>query len=108
MLPVLPDLVGERMINVMAIFIEYPILAAAIGLVLLGLGRWVGRRIVLVVGLIWLLYAVYETGMQRRWLCTGECNIRVDLLLLYPLLLVASAIATVSLLRAHRAQKLRP
>jgi formate hydrogenlyase subunit 3/multisubunit Na+/H+ antiporter MnhD subunit len=91
--------------NVMAIFIEYPILAAAIGLVLLGFGRWVGRRIVLVVGLIWLLYAAYETGMQQRWLCSGECNIRVDLLLIYPLLLVASAGATVSLLRAHRTQR---
>jgi hypothetical protein len=50
---------------------------------------------------VWLLYAAYETGMQQRWLCSGECNIRVDLLLIYPLLLVASAVATVGLVRAR-------
>jgi hypothetical protein len=92
----------DHVFRVMAILIEYPVLAGVIGLLLVGLGRWAGRRIVLGVGLIWLLYAVYETGMQQRWLCTGECNIRVDLLLIYPLLLVASAVAAVSLLRAGR------
>ncbi len=86
----------------MAIFIKYPFLAAIIGLLLLGLGR---RRIVVVVGVIWLLYAAYETSMQQRWLCSGECNIRVDLLLIYPLLLVASGAAGASVLRARRARK---
>jgi hypothetical protein len=51
---------------------------------------------------IWLLYAAYETGMQRRWLCTGECDIRIDLLLIYPVLLAALVAAGVSLLRARR------
>jgi len=87
----------------MAILIEYPLLAAAIGLVLAGLGRWARRRIAVAVGLIWLLYAAYETGMQQRWLCSGECNIRVDLLLIHPVLLVMSAVAVVSLLRPARA-----
>lgn len=35
----------------------------------------------------WLVYSGYETAMSRRILCTGECNIRVDLLLIEPLLL---------------------
>lgn len=95
----------DHVFRAMAILIEYPVLAGVIGLLLVGLGRWAGRRIVLGVGLIWLLYAVYETGMQQRWLCSGECNIRVDLLLVYPLLLVASAVAAVSLLRAGRGGK---
>ncbi len=86
----------------MAILIQYPFLAAAIGLVFLGLGRWARRRTVTAAGLVWLLYAAYETGMQQRWLCTGECNIRVDLLLIYPLLFAVSAVAAVSLLRAAR------
>ena len=86
----------------MAILIQYPFLAAAIGVVLLALGRWARRRTVTAAGLVWLLYAAYETGMQQRWLCTGECNIRVDLLLIYPLLLAVSAVAAVSLLRAAR------
>jgi hypothetical protein len=49
---------------------------------------------------MWLLYALYEYGMHRRWLCSGECNIRVDLLLLYPVLVIVLVAAVVSLLRA--------
>jgi formate hydrogenlyase subunit 3/multisubunit Na+/H+ antiporter MnhD subunit len=87
----------------MSLLIEYPVLAAAIGLVLVALGRWARRRVATGAGIAWLLYAVYETGMQRRWLCSGECNIRVDLLLIYPLLLVALVAAAVSLVRGRRA-----
>jgi hypothetical protein len=97
----------QHLFGLMAILIEHPLMAGVIGLLFLGLGRWAGRRMVLAVGLIWLVYAAYETGMQRRWLCSGECNIRIDLLLLYPLLLLASAVAALSLLRAGRGQKLR-
>lgn len=32
----------------------------------------------------WLVYALYEYLMAARVLCTGECNIRVDLLLIFP------------------------
>jgi hypothetical protein len=52
--------------------------------------------------LAWTGYAAYEFGMQRRWLCSGECNIRVDLLLLYPMLLVLSVIALVAAVRGAR------
>jgi formate hydrogenlyase subunit 3/multisubunit Na+/H+ antiporter MnhD subunit len=86
----------------MAIFIEYPLLAAVIGVLLLGLGLRVRRRTIIAVGMIWLFYAVYETGMRLRWLCSGECNIRVDLLLIYPALLVGLVAAGVSLFRRRR------
>ena len=86
----------------MAIFIEHPVLAAAIGSVLLGLGLWLRRRVASGVGVLWLLYAVYELGMKRRWLCSGECNIRIDLLLIYPVLVIGLLAAAVSLLRAAR------
>ena len=85
--------------SAMAVFIEYPLLAAVIGGLLLGLGRWMRRRTAVGAGILWLLYAAYETGMRQRWLCSGECNIRVDLLLIYPLLLLALVAAVVSLLR---------
>jgi hypothetical protein len=62
----------------MSIIIEYPILAAAIGAALVALG-WRGRsRVAVGAGALWLLYALYELGMKRRWLCSGECNIRVE------------------------------
>lgn len=88
----------------MAIFIQYPWLAAVVGGTLLWLGRAAGRRAAVGAGMTWLLYAVYETGMKLRWLCTGECNIRVDLLLAYPLLLVLTGVGVVSLLRGGKRQ----
>ncbi len=83
----------------MAILIEYPWLAAVIGAALLGLGVWRRRRVAVLMGGLWLVYAVYETGMKLRWLCSGECNIRIDLLLVYPLLLIALVVAGVVLVR---------
>jgi formate hydrogenlyase subunit 3/multisubunit Na+/H+ antiporter MnhD subunit len=85
----------------MTIFIEYPLVAVALGVVLLGLGRRAHRRVAVGAGLAWLLYGLYEMGMKQRWLCTGECNIRVDLLLIYPVLLAGLVAALVSLLRGR-------
>ena len=85
----------------MAIFIEYPILAATIGIVLLWLGRRTSRRVAVGAGFAWLLYAMYEFGMKQRWLCSGECNIRIDLLVIYPVLVIGLVAAGVSLLRAR-------
>ena len=96
----------DRLLGSMAIFIEYPLLAGAIGLVLFCLGRWARRGVVVGVGVLWVLYALYETGMRKRWLCSGECNIRIDLLVIYPVLAVTLVVALISLalrqLKAHR------
>ena len=50
---------------------------------------------------LWALYGVYEYGMYLRLLCTGECNIRIDLLLIYPLLLLVSVVAVIVFLMAR-------
>lgn len=92
----------DRLFVAMGVFIEYPSLAAVIGVVLLGLGWRIRRRTAAGVGGLWLLYTVYEMGMKQRWLCTGECNIRIDLLVIYPALLIGLIAAGVSLLRAPR------
>ena len=62
------------------------------------------RRLPLVTSVVWLAYCVYEYGMTLRLLCTGECNIRIDLLLIYPLLLLATAasLLTIFFSRATR------
>ena len=91
------------MMGAMAVFIEFPALAAGIGMVLTWLGRWRHRQVAVAAGVAWLLYALYELGMQRRWLCSGECNIRVDLLVIYPVLVLGLVAAAVSLLRAPSA-----
>jgi hypothetical protein len=36
---------------------------------------------------LWLLYALYEYLMYRRILCSGDCNVRVDLIAIHPMLL---------------------
>ena len=92
--------------GVMAIFIQYPVLAAVIGLALFGLG-WSRHRFVVGVGIVWLLYAVYEFGNQQRWWCSGECIIRIDLLVIYPMLLVG-LIAAALVLGRRAAAGLRP
>lgn len=83
----------------MAVLIEHPWAAAAIGAVVAGLGWLRHRRAAIGAGVAWLLYAAYETGMQQRWLCSGECNIRLDLFLIYPLLLLGLVVAAISLVR---------
>jgi hypothetical protein len=86
----------------MAILIEYPALAAAIGVVLFVLGRRSRRRVAVGVGVAWFVYGLYEFGMKQRWLCSGECNIRIDLLVIHPMLLIGVLAAGVSLVRAPR------
>ena len=62
----------DPVFRTMAIFIEYPFLPAVVGVALIGLGRWTGRGLVVGVGVVWSRYAIYETGMRQRWLCSGE------------------------------------
>ena len=50
---------------------------------------WTG----LLSALLWLVYSLYESGMYLRILCSGECNIRIDLLIIYPLLILITLVA---------------
>jgi hypothetical protein len=84
----------------MGIFIEWPWLALLPAVLFLALHHISQRKLAAVAGLAWLGYALYEYSMQRRWLCSGECNIRVDLLLLYPVLALISLAAGIVAERA--------
>lgn len=66
------------------------------------------RPLVLVAAVSWLAYFPYELGMKLRILCSGECNIRVDLLLLYPGLGLVSLFAIVALLKRNTVETLAP
>lgn len=88
----------------MGLFIEHPALAAVIGGLFLA-GYWVSRRPTSAVAAVaWLGYGAYETGMRLRWLCSGECNIRLDLLAIYPLLLLLSLVALIAFMRRRPAR----
>lgn len=45
---------------------------------------------VIVAAIVWLLYAVYEFLIGNGTLCDAKCNIRVDLLLIWPLVGIAT------------------
>jgi len=80
-------------------------LAAALGGLFLA-GYWVSRRPANAVAAgAWLAYGGYETAMRLRWLCSRECNIRVDLLLTYPLLVLISLVAVVARVRWRLARR---
>jgi hypothetical protein len=76
--------------------IGIPLLAVAFGLLIMACFKLSHSRLLLATGTLWICYGIYEYLMQIRVLCSGECNIRVDLLLIYPILL---ALTLASLVR---------
>lgn len=54
---------------------------------------------------LWVAYGVYEYLMYVRVLCTGECNIRIDLLVIYPVLLIATIAGIISAIRKGNASR---
>lgn len=64
--------------------------AAAAGLYFAVTAWWQPRPGVIIAAIAWLLYAVYEYYVASGVLCDAKCNIRVDLILIWPLVLTAS------------------
>lgn len=68
-----------------------------------GVGKWMWtcslKNAFITTAVSWLSYAVYEFLMYKRVLCSGECNIRVDLLLIYPTLLIITVLAVIRKLK---------
>jgi len=76
--------------------IALPLLSVLFGLLIVTCFKLAHGHVLLATGTQWIAYGVYEYLMQILVLCSGECNIRVDLLLTYPVLL---ALTLVSLVR---------
>ncbi len=84
------------------VFIEAPWLAAVPAV---AFGFWARRRprpLLRAAAGAWLVYAAYESAMALRVFGSGEGNIRIDLFLIYPLLLALSGAATGAALGAAR------
>ena len=71
------------------------LLLVVIALVALFATGWLYARgtIVQAAALLWIAFVPYELWYRAN--CTGECNIRADLVLLLPVLLVVSLAAIV-------------
>ena len=84
------------MLTLLLILLAFGLLAATGWLYSRGL---VGRAAVV----LWTAFVPYEVWFRMN--CTGECNIRADLVLLMPVLLVVSLAAGVSMV--HKAWRKR-
>jgi len=92
----------------MATFIAYPLLAFAAAGAFFGAWLWRRGRSAAVAACLWALYGGYEYLIHLRILCSGECNIRVDLLLIYPLLLAFSLAGLWNTARSGKAESGQP
>ena len=66
----------------MGIFIAFPAIALGVGGAFAGMWYWRRARSAAMAGLLWLAYGSHEYLIHLRVLCAGECNIRVDLLVI--------------------------
>jgi hypothetical protein len=78
-------------------FVQWPLAALAPAGLFLAAYFWKRGALSGLVSALWVLYTFYEHLMKWRVLCSGECNIRADLLVLYPALLVVSLAAVAEL-----------
>ncbi|HET8577232.1 MAG TPA: hypothetical protein VFO18_09055 [Methylomirabilota bacterium] len=85
----------DLLYRTMAVLIEYPWLASVPGGTFLALFVVSQKLVLLTAALAWLVYLPYEYAMKLRILCSGECNIRIDLLVLYPVLFALSVAACI-------------
>jgi hypothetical protein len=85
---------------VLGIFIGWPFLALVPALVFASLFFRRRRPMILIAMFAWFAYFPYEQAMKLRVLCTGECNIRIDLLLIYPNLILVSVLAVTAYYKA--------
>ena len=85
-----------------AVFIRWPlgafVPAAAFGLAF----AWNRRGVTLAAAIAWVLYAVWELLVYARITCRGDCNIRADLILLYPVLWMLSIAGVLGLLMGRK------
>jgi hypothetical protein len=81
-------------LNILAVALVFLAGHLLMRLTALGVGRH--PRALLVAASAWALYAAWEWLVRVR---TPEANIRVDLLLLWPVLLIVSIVAAVKALR---------
>ncbi|MCZ8075035.1 MAG: hypothetical protein O9341_12980 [Paucibacter sp.] len=87
------EIAGSCCLNIFsatAFLIEHPTCALVISAVFFCAYLLLRGRLTCLCAVLWLLYGMYESAISYQFLCPGRCNIRVDLLLFHPALLVVS------------------
>ena len=88
--------------SALTIFVAHPLLAAVPAVTFITAHVIRPRRSVLVAGVAWIAYTIWELAIKRYFVCAVPCRIRVDLLLIYPGLAAASITAIVALVQTRR------
>jgi hypothetical protein len=83
------------LLNLFSVLLLLPLLGFFASGALFLLYRKSHKLATLFAAILWGSYTVYESLMWARILCTGECNIRIDLLLIYPLLALFTLFAAI-------------
>jgi hypothetical protein len=65
----------------------YALIPMTIFLIIYFASKW---RPALFTSVIWFCYVLYELGMKYGPLCSGDCSIRPDIIILVPLLIAGS------------------
>lgn len=81
---------------------DYPLLALLPAVCFFILGYMSQRTVVWAAGLAWAAFAAYGLLFQKGVLCPFGCDSRVDLLIVYPFLLVISVVGALSALRGRK------
>lgn len=81
---------------------DYPLLALLPAACFFMLGYMSQRTVVWAAGWAWAAFAAYGVLLQKGVLCASGCESRIDLLLIYPFLLVISVVAALSALRGRK------
>ncbi len=74
----------------MGVFAGYPWLVIFPIALFFYIGLAAKARFATATAALWVIYAMYEWMMHARILCRGDCDIRTDLLIIYPILLLLS------------------
>jgi hypothetical protein len=83
------------MYMILGILTIFPLGAAIIGVLYIRMFLKLKNITAIFTGVLWVLYSIYEYLIYTRVLCTGDCNIRIDLLLIYPVLISLSLASTI-------------
>lgn len=92
------------LIQWMAVMTMFPYMALVMAVILALLYWRFKRKTSLLAASLWLSYFVFELLNFLRITCSGECNIRFDLLIIYPLLLLSVVIAVIALFMAPKSR----
>lgn len=85
----------------------FVVVAALIAFALLVAAAQRPRPSLFVAAILWAAYAVYEYYVATGFECDGYCNIRVDLVFFFPVLLIATLHARRSYLEPSQKQMVR-